>query len=84
MHKSPEGCFHRINYSMLVGLQVDMKFGAPNGPQFRLTPTGLIVFADEEKEQAFQDWYVIENGTTHFEPCELRAVWQRETGLPPS
>jgi len=78
-----EGCFHRTNYSVLVGLQADMLLGTLEGPQFRLGPTGAIVFADEEREQHFQDWYLIQNGTPHSEPCELRAEWRRDTGLPP-
>jgi hypothetical protein len=84
MHEPPQGCLHRINYSILVGLRVDMTFGTQDGPQFRLTPDGAIVFADEQKEQAFQDWYSIENGAIHSDPCELWAEWRHETGLPPS
>jgi hypothetical protein len=77
-----EGCFHRINYSVQVGLQFDMTLGTLEGPQFRLGPTGVVVFADEEKEQGFQNWYAMESGTAHSEPCGLRAEWQRGTGLP--
>ena len=76
------GCLHRTDYSVRVGLQVEMNLGTLEGPQFRLGPTGVIVFADEEKELAFQDWYAMENGAAHPEPCELRAEWRRGTGLP--
>jgi hypothetical protein len=75
-------CLHRTDYSVRVGLQFEMILGTLDAPQFRLGPTGVIIFADEEKEQGFQGWYEMENGTTHPEPCELRAEWRRTTGLP--
>jgi hypothetical protein len=84
MDEPLEGCLRRANYSAVVGLRVEMELGTLGGPQFRLSPAGATVFADEEKEQAFQNWYFMKNGTAHSEPCELRGVWRRGTGLPPS
>ena len=84
MGDATTGCVHRENYSVRVGVGLNLHIGPPEGQRYRRGASGFVVFGDGQREQGFQDWCLMENGVEHYDPCPHRPAWVRSSLAPPN